>query len=198
MSPILVFATNNQNKVREIKLAVGSRFQIITLTEAGIHTNIPEPFDSLHANASEKSRVIFALTGKNCFSEDTGLEVDFLHGLPGVKSARFAGEKASTQENIDLLLKKMNGAGNRNARFRTVISLRLNEAEHFFEGICEGRISETPMGTGGFGYDAVFIPNGADVTFAEMTPEEKNNFSHRKKATEKLIAFLHTHGKNKS
>lgn len=190
MSSALIFATNNPNKVHEIRLAVGSRFQILTLIDAGISVEIPEPYDSLKENASEKSRVILHLSQKNCFSEDTGLEVDCLNGAPGVKSARFAGEKANSQENIELLLNRMKAASNRSARFRTVISLRMNGDEYFFEGVCEGKIAEAQRGTNGFGYDAVFIPDGAQQTFAEMSLSEKNVFSHRKKAVEQLIDFL--------
>lgn len=189
----LIFATNNQNKVDEIRLVLGNRFNIITLKEAGIDIDIPEPHDTLEANASEKSGVIHQMTQKNCFSEDTGLEVEALNGEPGVKSARYAGEGRSFENNIDKLLLQLGGNSNRNARFRTIISLILNGSEHLFEGICTGTITTERRGSSGFGYDPVFIPTGSSKTFAEMTMEEKSSFSHRKKAVEKLVDFLRTH-----
>lgn len=186
----LIFATNNQHKVEEIRAVLPGELEIITLLEAGIDQDIPEPWDTLEANASAKSRVIYELTGLNCFSEDTGLEVDALGGEPGVKSARYAGENRSFEANIDKLLARLEGAANRRARFRTVISLLIDGKENLFEGICEGQITAQKSGKQGFGYDPVFIPDGDLRTFAEMSMEEKNRYSHRKKATEKLVAFL--------
>jgi XTP/dITP diphosphohydrolase len=188
----LIFATNNQHKVDEIRLVLGNRFNIITLNEAGIDIDIPEPHDTLEANASEKSAVIHQLTHKNCFSEDTGLEVASLNGEPGVKSARYAGEARSFNDNTEKLLVKLQPYTDRSARFRTVISLILNDKEYLFEGICTGVITTVKAGSNGFGYDPVFIPDGSTKTFAEMTMEEKSVFSHRKKAMEKLIAFLNS------
>lgn len=188
----LVFATNNQNKVKEIRSILADPFEIITLTEAGIDIDIPEPHDSLEANASEKSGTIHQLTAKNCFSEDTGLEVDALNGEPGVKSARYAGEGRDFQDNINKLLANLSNQSNRKARFRTVVSLIWEEKEYLFEGICEGQITVDQKGLQGFGYDPVFIPDGASVTFAEMSMEEKNKFSHRKKAIAQLVNFLQT------
>ncbi|MBC7866427.1 MAG: RdgB/HAM1 family non-canonical purine NTP pyrophosphatase [Gloeobacteraceae cyanobacterium ES-bin-316] len=190
--PSIIFATNNQHKADEIRLVLKERFEIKTLKDAGITIDIPEPYDSLEENAREKSTVIHSLTGSNCFSEDTGLEVDALHGLPGVKSARYAGEDADFKKNIEKLLGEMKGIEFREAQFRTIVSLILEGKEHQFEGICKGHISETEIGENGFGYDAVFIPQGSHKTFAEMTMEEKEIFSHRKKAMEKLIGFLNT------
>ncbi len=193
----IIFATNNQNKVEEVRAVLGSRFNIITLKEAGIDIDIPEPHDTLEANATEKSKTIFAITNKNCFSEDTGLEVDALHGEPGVKSARYAGESRSFDDNIEKLLSKLTAISNKTARFRTVISLILDGKEYLFEGICTGTIIAEKKGNNGFGYDPVFVPDGSDKTFAEMDMAEKNKYSHRKKAMEKLITFLNTyHGKN--
>jgi XTP/dITP diphosphohydrolase len=186
----LIFASNNQHKVEEFRNIVGERFRVVTLKEAGIHIDIPEPFNSLEANASQKSRVINELTGKPCFSEDTGLEVVALGGEPGVKSARYAGEEQDSAKNIEKLLKNMKGQDDRTARFRTVISLRLNNEEHLFEGICDGSIGLLPKGSNGFGYDPVFTPAGWERTFAEMTLEEKARFSHRKRASDKLVLFL--------
>ena len=188
----LIFATNNQHKVDEIRLALGNRFNIITLKEAGIDIDIPEPYATLEANAAQKSGVIHQLTQKNCFSEDTGLEVEALNGEPGVKSARYAGENRSFESNIEKLLQNLEGKRNRNARFRTIISLVLNGKEYFFEGICNGTITNQKKGSNGFGYDPVFIPNGSNNTFAEMQMKEKSFFSHRKKALEKLVEFLST------
>lgn len=190
MSITLVFATNNQHKVDEIRSVIGDQFHIITLKEAGIDIDIPEPHDTLKANATEKSRTIHSLTQQNCFSEDTGLEVDALNGEPGVKSARYAGETRNFQENIDKLMVNLGSNPKRNARFRTVISLILADKEYFFEGICEGRIAAIQSGNKGFGYDPIFIPNGADKSFADMTMVEKNIYSHRQKAVTQLLRFL--------
>jgi XTP/dITP diphosphohydrolase len=186
----LIFATNNQHKVEEIQSATGSMIEIISLKEAGISIDIPEPYDTLEENASEKSRTIHELTGMDCFSEDTGLEVEALHGEPGVKSARYAGEDKTFDKNIDKLLSRLGDNKNRKAKFRTVISLILNKKEYFFEGVCNGEILTECKGRKGFGYDPVFVPAGGDKSFAEMTMEEKNRFSHRKKAVEKMILFL--------
>lgn len=186
----LIFATNNQHKVDEIRIVLDHTFDIITLRESGIEIDIPEPHDTLEANAKEKSSVIYKLISQNCFSEDTGLEVDALNGEPGVKSARYAGESRSFEDNIDKLLNNLKTLVNRSARFRTVISLILNGEENQFEGICEGTILKERKGINGFGYDPVFVPTGSTKTFAEMNMEEKSAFSHRKKAMVKLIAFL--------
>lgn len=186
----LIFATNNQHKVEEMQAAIGNDLEIIPLKQAGIDIDIPEPHDTLEANASEKSRTIHQLTGQHCFSEDTGLEVEALNGEPGVKSARYAGDDKAFEKNIDKLLHKLGDSPNRRARFRTVISLIWQGQEWLFEGICEGAIARKPYGAGGFGYDPVFVPTGSNRTFAEMTMAEKNALSHRKKAADKLILFL--------
>jgi XTP/dITP diphosphohydrolase len=186
----LIFATNNPHKVEEIQSCIGDIIEVISLSQANIHIDIPEPHDTLQENASEKSRTIHLLTRQNCFSEDTGLEVDILHGQPGVKSARYAGEHKLSDKNIEKLLSKLEDAQNRKARFRTIISLIWNEQEHLFEGICEGRIALERSGSGGFGYDPVFIPDGSNQSFSEMNMEEKNSYSHRRKAADKLVIFL--------
>jgi len=188
--PTLVFATNNANKVAEIRNATGDLFSIIPLKEAGIDIDIAEPHNTLEANATEKSMTIYQITGLDCFSEDTGLEVESLHGQPGVKSARYAGDGRNFDDNINKLLENLDGIYNRQAQFRTVISLMQNGVEHLFEGICKGKIIEEKKGANGFGYDPVFVPNGSSLTFAEMDMAEKNRFSHRKKAVEKLLSFL--------
>ena len=172
----LLFATNNRHKVDEIRSVTGKSLEIMTLQEAGIDIDIPEPFDSLEENATVKSKTIFELTGISCFSEDTGLEVAALNGEPGVKSARYAGEGRDFQANIDLLLENLTDKTDRTAQFRTVVSLLWNDQEYLFEGICQGQIISIQKGQGGFGYDPVFIPDGADKTFAEMTIEEKRAF----------------------
>jgi len=188
----LIFATNNQHKVDEIRHAINSRFELLSLKEAGIEIDIPEPHNSLEENASEKSRTIFQITHTNCFSEDTGLEVTALNREPGVKSARYAGEGKSFDKNIDKLLAKLEGKMDTTARFRTVISLILDGNENQFEGICTGMITRERKGANGFGYDPIFVPDGSDKTFAEMELTEKDRFSHRAKATQKLVAFLNT------
>jgi XTP/dITP diphosphohydrolase len=186
----LIFATNNQHKVEEINSVAIGDYEIISLKEAGINIDIPEPHNTLEENASEKSGVIYHLTGMDCFSEDTGLEVEALNGEPGVKSARYAGEENSSEKNIEKLLFKMQDINNRNAQFRTVLSLIFKGIEYKFEGICRGIILAVIKGKSGFGYDPLFLPEGSHKSFAEMDMEEKNKFSHRKKALDKMIKFL--------
>jgi XTP/dITP diphosphohydrolase len=188
----LIFATNNEHKARELNAVVGDSIKVITLKEAGITIDIPEPHDSLEENANEKSKTIYALTGADCFSEDTGLEVRALNGEPGVHSARYAGEDKAFEKNIEKLLQNLEQHEDRTARFRTVISLIIDGKEKQFEGVCTGRITKEKKGIQGFGYDPVFIPDGSQKTFGEMGLEEKSSFSHRRKATEKLVAFLTT------
>jgi XTP/dITP diphosphohydrolase len=188
----LIFATNNPHKIEEIKIFAGKSIDIVSLRDAGINIDIPEPHETLEKNASVKSQTIYNLTQENCFSEDTGLEIEALGGEPGVKSARYAGEEKSFQKNIEKVLEKLSPFENRNARFRAVLSLIIEGKEYLFEGICPGKISEKQTGESGFGYDPVFIPDGSTKSFAEMTIEEKNLFNHRAKATEKMVAFLQT------
>ncbi len=186
----LIFATNNANKVKEIRQKLPEGLQVISLDEAGIDIDIPEPFETLEENAAEKARVIHGLTGKNCFSEDTGLEVPALGGQPGVRSARYAGDHCSTADNIEKLLAQMALKQNRQARFRTVICLHLQGKEYLFEGICEGTILEAPKGAGGFGYDPVFAPLGSARSFGEMDLTEKAAYSHRSRAVAAMAQFL--------
>jgi len=186
----IIFASNNKHKAQEIRAILGAQFEIITLKEAGIEIEIPEPHETLTKNAREKSMTIHRLTGMDCFSEDTGLEVDALNGEPGVKSARYAGEQASAEDNLQKLIAEMKGITNRAARFRTVISLIMNGQEYMFEGDCEGSITESAYGTDGFGYDPVFTPAHHNKTFAELGIEVKSVISHRKKAIEKMTVFL--------
>ena len=186
----LIFASGNPNKAKEIQAALPENFFVITMKEAGFYSDIPEPYNTLEENAQHKARTVASALNENCFSEDTGLETDALGGAPGVKSARYAGEEANDKKNIEKLLLELGSNPLRNARFKTVIVLILDGEEYFFTGICEGKITTSVSGSGGFGYDPVFIPEGAERTFAEMTLEEKNSFSHRKKALSKMIAFL--------
>jgi XTP/dITP diphosphohydrolase len=190
MTPTLIFATNNTHKIEEIQAAIGQALHVITLRDAGIDIDIPEPHDTLEANAREKSSVIHEITGQNCFGEDTGLEVYSLAGQPGVLSARFAGAHRSDKDNINLLLRRLKDQPDRRARFRTVISLIWNDRGHLFEGTCEGHILKAPAGDNGFGYDPVFVPDGETRSFAQLTLTEKNKYSHRRKAADKLVAFL--------
>ena len=186
----LIFATNNQHKVDEIKSALPVHFNVITLREAGIDIDIPEPYPTLQENAAAKARTIHEMTITNCFSEDTALEVSALGGEPGVHSARYAGEEKLPEKNVSKLLANLNGKNNRAACFRTVICLIWEGKELFFEGRCDGKITLSPRGSKGFGYDPVFIPDGSVRTFAEMDIQEKNLYSHRKKAADMLVTFL--------
>lgn len=194
---VLIFATNNKHKIEEIASALPKELSIITLAEAGIDIDIPEPHDTLEDNAAEKARTIFQMTSVNCFSEDTGLEVFALNNQPGVHSARYAGDEKSYEKNNKKLLSNLDGILDRKARFRTVICLIIEGNEYFFEGVCEGKINHAPVGQAGFGYDPLFIPNGSKKTFAEMDLKEKNLFSHRKKALDMLVAFLNNIQVNK-
>ncbi len=189
----LIFASNNAHKLSELRRAIGTRIEIISLADAGIQKEIPEPFQTLKENAEEKASTIHRLTaGENCFSEDTGLAVDYLQGEPGVHSARYAGEPVSSEKNTTKLLAALGDTSFRTARFITVICLIFENQLHFFEGRCEGRILLKPTGVDGFGYDPVFQPEGSEKSFAEMNADEKNSYSHRRKAADALIAFLKT------
>lgn len=193
----IIFATGNRNKLREIQALIGSRAELSTPADHGITEDIPENQPTLEGNALQKARYIYEKTGMNCFADDTGLEVEALGGEPGVYSARYAavngaGEGHSSEANMALLLKRLQGVENRRARFRTVIALILNGEEHLFEGVVEGEITRERSGAEGFGYDPVFRPTGYEQTFAEMPLELKNSISHRGRATAKLIDFLAT------
>ncbi len=187
----ILFATSNINKVSEIKAALPEHISLFSLKD--IDTNISEidePYETLEENAVHKAVSYSNLLKMNCFSEDTGLEVFSLNGAPGVKSARYAGFPSDTDKNMALLLKNLEGAADRSAQFRTVIALIINDQIHCFEGICKGQIIQQPKGKNGFGYDPIFIPDGSDKSFAEMNTGEKNKFSHRKKAVDKMIEYL--------
>lgn len=186
----LIFATNNEHKVAEIQSLLPKDINVLTLQQAGINIDIPEPYDTLQKNANTKATTIFEITKQNCFSEDTGLEIDALNGAPGVHSARYAGADRNFNANIEKVLSNLKNIENRTAQFRTVICLIWEEKEYYFEGICRGHIAEQNSGTAGFGYDPIFIPEGASKSFATMTMEEKNTFSHRQKAVTQLFTFL--------
>ena len=185
----LVFATNNLKKLQEVQAKVGTAFKVLSLEDVNCTEDIEETGITLDENASIKSSYIFDKYSHNCFGDDTGLEIEALNNEPGVYSARYCGERDS-EKNIDLVLQKLDGQSNRKARFRTVISLIINAQEHIFEGIVNGIIRKERSGNGGFGYDAIFEPEGYQITFAEMPMEEKNKISHRGLAMQKLISFL--------
>jgi XTP/dITP diphosphohydrolase len=186
----IIFASNNLNKIREINNVLGETFTLLSLKDINMTEDIPENEMTLEGNALHKARHIFKATGMNVFSDDTGLEVEALDGMPGVHSARFAGENKNSDANIAKLLSLLENEPVRNARFRTVIALIFNRNEYIFEGIVNGRITEERRGSQGFGYDPVFIPDGKNQTFAEMDLKEKNSISHRARAFEKLKLFL--------
>ena len=186
----LIFATNNKHKIREVSDLLDNRFNILGLADVSITEDIPEDADNLADNALNKARYVHERTGMNVFADDTGLEVNALHGAPGVHSARYAGADRNPDDNIIKLLEQLEGVTNRKARFRTVIALIFENREYLFEGIVEGEIIQNRKGTGGFGYDPVFIAQGYDKTFAEIPLSEKNKISHRAQAMKKLIAFL--------
>ena len=188
----LIFATHNPNKLLEIKSAVKS-FEVLGLKEMGLHDDIAETGSTLEENALIKSQYIYQKTGLSCFADDTGLEVDALGGRPGVYSARYAGEHATAENNMQKLLFEMEAQKNRNACFRTVISLNLYGEEYFFEGKVVGEILLQKTGDDGFGYDPIFKPLGYDQSFAQMTMALKNEISHRGVAVKKLIHFLSHH-----
>jgi XTP/dITP diphosphohydrolase len=186
----LIFVTNNKHKLQEIKAIIGNEFRILSLADIGCSDEIEENAETIEGNASLKAQYIWFKFGKDCFADDTGLEIDALGGKPGVKSARYAGEDCVPENNIRKVLGELAGITNRKARFKTVISLIINGQETLFEGTVKGKILHEKRGTDGFGYDPVFLPDGFDRTFAEMPPDEKNHISHRGRATQKLIAFL--------
>jgi XTP/dITP diphosphohydrolase len=187
---IIIFASNNEHKIKEIKSILGNTFTLLSLRDLNIIEDIPENEPLLEGNALSKARYIYNLTGMNVFADDTGLEIDALNGLPGVHSARFAGENKDSSANIEKVLSMLGETENRKARFRTVIALIFEKKEYLFQGKVEGTIISGKKGKEGFGYDPVFIPEGKTLTFAEMDLAEKNTISHRARAFEKLVEFL--------
>jgi XTP/dITP diphosphohydrolase len=186
----LLFATNNQHKLREIQEIMGHEYRILSLKEASLDIEIPETQETIEGNAVQKARFIHEVTGMNCFADDTGLEIEALEGRPGVYSARYAGEGCTFDDNIDKILLELSGAENRKACFRCVICLILDNREQLFEGRIDGVITTDRKGTDGFGYDPVFQPDGYRQTFAEMPAYLKNGISHRGRAVEKMRKVL--------
>lgn len=192
----LVFATNNQHKLHEIKQLIGSSIQLLSLADIDCNDDIPETQETIEGNASEKAFYIWNKYQINCFADDTGLEIEALNGEPGVYSARYAGEEKSPEKNIELVLQKLTKINNRKARFKTIISLVINGEEVQFEGIVDGKILEEKRGQSGFGYDPIFQPDESSFSFAEMPLAEKNKISHRGRATQKLVDYLNQLIKN--
>lgn len=186
----LVFASNNEHKIREIKSLLGNSFSLLSLNDLNIREDIPEEEPLIEGNALAKARYVYNTTGMDVFADDTGLEIATLDGLPGVHSARFAGENKDSSANIKKVLSMLGKTKNRAARFRTVIALIIEKKEYLFEGIVNGTIISEIKGTEGFGYDPIFVPEGKILTFAEMELNEKNTISHRARAFAKLKEFL--------
>ena len=187
----LVFATNNSNKLSEIRSLVPDGIEILSLKDINCLEELPETQNTLIGNSLQKAKYISETYGFNCFADDTGLEIDILNGEPGVYSARYAGDECNSEDNIEKVIEKLEGEEDRKAKFRTVIALIIDGKETFFEGACKGRIIKTKSGVEGFGYDPIFTPDGYEITFAEMNKVEKGAISHRGKAVEKLVGFLH-------
>ncbi|MBA5791324.1 non-canonical purine NTP diphosphatase [Flavobacterium sp. xlx-214] len=186
----IIFASNNKNKVQEIQNQVPKSIQIVTLEEIGCTEDIEETATTIEGNAIIKANYITEKYGLPCFADDTGLEIEALNGEPGVYSARYAGEDKNADKNMDLVLEKLSTSTNRNAQFKTVIALNIDNQQILFTGIVEGKIRNEKTGTNGFGYDPIFEPENLGKTFAEMTMEEKNKMSHRGRAVEQLVIFL--------
>ncbi len=186
----IIFATNNAHKLDEVRQVVGDKFSLVSLRECGIVEDFPENEPTLEGNALAKARYIYERTGADCFADDTGLEVDVLGGEPGVRSARYATDGHDDEANKRLLLERLQGVENRAAQFRTAVALIMGGKEYLFEGIVRGQIATEQHGEGGFGYDPLFVPEGYDCTFAQMSAEEKNAISHRGRAVRELAKFL--------
>ncbi|MFN3850994.1 MAG: non-canonical purine NTP diphosphatase [Spirosomataceae bacterium] len=186
----LCLATNNRHKIEELQAILGNKFELVTLEEIGCFDEIPETQPTMEGNSLQKAQYVYDHYGVNCFADDSGLEVDALSGEPGVYSARYAGEERSHAKNIEKLLANLEGVEDRSAQFRAVITLILDGKINQFEGIVRGKIIDELRGNGGFGYDPVFVPEGYDKTFAEMTMDEKNPISHRGRSVAKLVEFL--------
>ena len=186
----LVFASNNKHKIEEIQNLLPSSIQILSLEDIGCFEDIVETEDTIEGNAILKANYVTEKYGYNCFADDSGLEIDFLNGAPGVYSARFAGEQKNDQDNIEKVLRELKNRDNRKANFKTVIALNLNKQQHLFTGIINGNITTAKKGNQGFGYDPIFQPNDYDITFAEMNQQEKSAISHRGLAVKQLLDFL--------
>jgi XTP/dITP diphosphohydrolase len=188
----LIFATHNKNKLKEVKSLMPSSIELLSLDEISFNDEIEETADTIEGNALLKAETIFEKTGINCFADDSGLLIDALNGAPGVYSARYAGEQKNDQDNMQKLLHELNGKPNRNAHFKTVMALIIDGQEYLFEGIIEGKIITEKLGTNGFGYDPIFVPDGYNETFAQLDSETKNKISHRARALQKMLEFLKT------
>ena len=186
----LVFATNNQNKFRELQQILSNEFELLSLKDIGCLEDIPETAETIEENSMQKAEYVYQKYKIDCFADDTGLEIEALQGRPGVYSARYAGEEKNMDKNIEKILSELKNKDNRKARFKTIISLILDGEKYQFEGIINGEIIEEKRGDSGFGYDPVFVPEGYDITFAEMPADEKNKISHRGRAVKKLATFL--------
>ncbi|MBA2407744.1 MAG: non-canonical purine NTP diphosphatase [Chitinophagales bacterium] len=186
----LIFATQNQHKRDEVQALIGNSLSVSSLQDFNFRNELPETSDSLEGNALQKAEFIYNKLHQDCFAEDTGLEIEALNNKPGVFSARYAGNQKNSDDNINLVLTEMEGIENRRARFRTVICLYLESGRYYFEGIVNGTIVSEKRGKSGFGYDPIFIPDGTDKTFAEMSDNEKNEISHRGKAIKNMMEFL--------
>lgn len=186
----IVFASNNQNKIAEILALVPNSIEILSLKDIGCTEDIPETADTIEGNAILKANYVTEKYGLNCFADDSGLEIDYLDGAPGVYSARYAGEQKNDKENIQKVLTELKGIENRKAQFKTAIALSLNGQQNLFTGIIKGTITETEIGMQGFGYDPIFQPNNQSITFAEMNQTEKSAISHRGQAVAQLLNFL--------
>jgi XTP/dITP diphosphohydrolase len=193
----LIFATHNSNKAFEIQKLLPQDFHVLTLEDIDFYEGIPENEPTIEGNSAFKAQFIFNEFAMNCFADDTGLEIEALNGKPGVHSARYAGENKNSDANIERVLEELSGIENRNSRFKTVITLIIDGEQYIFEGIVNGRIIKEKRGTNGFGYDPIFIPENETRTFAEMDLREKNKFSHRARAFEKMIEFLNKEKRTK-
>ena len=186
----LVFATNNLNKVKEVQALIPAHIKLLSLKDIGCFEDVPETQPTIKGNAIQKAEFIKKHYGYDCFADDTGLEVEVLHGAPGVFSARYAGPQRNDNDNMDLLLNNLKDTSNRKAQFKTVIALHLKDQVQTFTGICKGEITTTKHGNKGFGYDPIFKPNGHTQTFAEISLDKKNSIGHRGKAVQLLVTFL--------
>ena len=186
----LVFVTNNYNKIKEVNTLIKTPIDLLNLEDINCHEDIPETSDTIAENALQKAKYVFDNYGYNCFADDTGLEIESLNGAPGIYSARYAGEQKSAEDNVEKVLSALEGHTNRKAQFKTVIALIIDGQETLFEGIAKGEITTKKSGSEGFGYDPIFKPEGFDVTFSEMSMNEKNEISHRGKAVKKLVKHL--------
>jgi XTP/dITP diphosphohydrolase len=189
----LVFATNNQHKFIEIRKILNADITLLSLNDIHCVDELPETQHTLEGNAQQKASYVYDNFGYNCFADDTGLEIEALNGRPGVYSARYAGQSKDPAENMDKVIRELRNISNRRARFRTVIAVIINEKNHLFEGIVNGQILSEKRGTQGFGYDPIFLPDGYEVSFAQMNLDEKNKISHRGKAVAELVTYLNNY-----